>query len=429
MNRSEPVTAGRGRTFTRRELLGAGARLGAGSLGALALPSLTDARRLATMLGAIGPQAEAMKSPPRRPTLVLGTLYGGNDGLNTVVPYGEPAYVENRKAMRIFPDEVLPIADGLGLHPALEGIKALWDAGHVAIVQGIGYPEPNLSHFASMAIWMAANLDADETTGWLGRWLDATGSDPLRSLSIGPVVPPVLVGARQQASTLVDSTTPSHQLPPGDSAFQSDFTTSQRQWQSRGELENLVGQCGLDLVQIGSVAAQALSKEAPLSVPGRDAGDFGTQLSVIGELILAGLPASVYQASMQGFDSHADELSMQRTQLSQMDAAVTALFNGLGHEPAGARTVLVLYSEFGRRVLANASGGTDHGAANVAFVIGLPVRGGLYGEMPSLTRLDENGNLVHNVDFRSLYATLLDEVLGVDHRPFLGGTWPTLRFI
>lgn len=415
-------------TFSRRQLLASAARYGAGSLGALALASLADPSRLAVLLGEVGRRSEAVPAAGER-TLVLGSLYGGNDGLNTLVPYDDPLYVRNRLAMRIQPDAVLPISPGVGLHPALVGIKALWDAGLVAIVQGVGYPEPNLSHFASMSIWQAASTDAAVTTGWLGRWLDGGAADPLAALSIGSVLPQALVGSNRQASALVDSTSPSDQLPPGNAAFQHDFATSQQQWPARSELANLVGQSGLELLRIGSVAATALREEAPMSVPGRDGGDFGKQLSVIGELILAGLPTRVYQASMQGFDSHADELSMQAGQLGQMDAAVTAFFSGLGTRPEARGTVLVLYSEFGRRVQANASGGTDHGAASVLLVIGHAVRGGLYGEMPSLAELDENGNLVHNVDFRSVYASVLEDVLGLEPRSVLGASWPTLRLL
>jgi uncharacterized protein (DUF1501 family) len=419
------------RTFSRRELLGNAARLGALGLGARALGPLTDAARLSRMLHEeqADPSLRPAAAPAAARQLVVGTLYGGNDGLNTVVPFADPAYVKQRTAMRILPDAVQKIGPDLGLHPSLVGIKALWDAGHVAIIQGVGYPEPNLSHFASMAIWMAASTEGDVASGWLGRWLDATGSDPLRALTVGPNVPQALVGERQQASAVADSTSPQAQNVSWDPEFSKLYHSVQQLELAGTPLENLVAQTGLNLIEVGKVAAGALSRTLPLSVAGRDGGDFGTQLSVIGQLIEAGLPTKVYQASMGGFDTHSDELQTQAALFSQLDAAVTALFNGLGRSAHGAGTVLMLHTEFGRRVLANASGGTDHGAANVVLVIGRGVRGGLYGEPPSLTRLDQDGNLVHHVDFRQVYATLLEHVVQVESRPFLYGSYPTIGFL
>lgn len=424
------------RSFSRRDLLGNAARLGALGIGtvglrASGLGTLTDAGRLARMLAEerADPSLAPSKSALASRKLVLGTLYGGNDGLNTLVPYDDKAYIAQRAAMRILPNQVLPIAHGLGLHPSLIGIKALWDAGHVAIVQGVGYPEPNLSHFASMAIWQAASTDADVSTGWLGRWLDTSGADPLRALSIGPVVPQALVGEAQQASALQDSTSPQAQQVSGSSGFQDLYELVETIAASRTGLENAVALSGSNLVKVGNTAYAALNKEKPLTVANRDGGDFGNQLSVIGECILAGVPAKVYQASMGGFDTHSNELQTQAENLSQVDAAVTALFNGLERDPSAAGTVLLLYTEFGRRVLANASGGTDHGAANVVFVIGRAVKGGLYGDTPNVSRLDENGNLIHNVDFRSVYATLLEYVVEVESAPLLDGRFSTLGFI
>ncbi len=419
------------RTFSRRDLLGNAARLGALGLGAGGLRQLTDAGRLSRMLAeerANPALAPATPAPASR-RLVLGTLYGGNDGLNTLIPYDNPTYIAQRSAMRIMPEAVLKLGPQLGLHPSLVGIKALWDAGHVAIVQGVGYPDPNLSHFASMAIWMAASTDAEVSTGWLGRWLDATGTDPMRALSVGASVPQALVGNLQQASALADSTEGAAQTVSWDPVFRQLYTTVQELELAGTPLENLVAHTGLNLIHVGEVASEALARQRPLTVPKADASDMATQLSIISELIMDGVPTKVYQASMGGFDTHSDELSTQAALFSQLDAAVTAMFNALGRNPNGAGTVLVLYTEFGRRVLANASGGTDHGAANVVFVIGRGVKGGLYGDFPSLSRLDPDGNLVHNVDFRSVYATLLEHVLEVDSKSFLGGSFPTLGFM
>lgn len=429
-----------GRTFSRRELLGsaagaAGAALAtglggsfAGVAGATARP---DAARLAAMLAE--ERADPALAPPTARAserqLVLATLYGGNDGLNMLVPYDDPAYISQRSAMRIFPDAVARIADGLGLHPALVGIKALWDAGHVAIVRGVGYPDPNLSHFASMSIWMTGDPTGATGSGWLGRWLDATGTDPLRAMTIGPTVPQLFAGEKQQASALQDSTDPSGQLPPGNKAFQAVYSEAQRITSLDTGIENVIATSGTNMLQIGHTAHDALAKTKPLELGGRDAGDFGTELGVVAQMIEYGLPTKAYQVQMGGYDTHADELGTQAQLLSQLDAGVTAFFNATGRSAKGAGAVLVLYSEFGRRVWANASGGTDHGAANVVFVVGRSVKGGFYGEMPSLARLDEDGNLVHHVDFRSVYATLLTHLIGVEPRNVLGKAYSDLGFL
>jgi len=357
-------------------------------------------------------------------------MYGGNDGLNTVVPYEDPTYLAERRNIAMKPSDVLVLGDGLGLNPALVNMKALWDAGHVAIVRGVGYPEPNLSHFQSMDIWQTASTVGDVSTGWLGRWLDRTGRDPLRACSVGSQVLPAMAGASFKASAVQDSTYAGAQLPYVSPELLGIYRELQRPYAGEPFYAAASATSGAEMLSTSKEFARAVAREkAPTYPKGLYGGDVGTQLGVVSQLIRAGLPTRAYSVTQDGYDTHSGEVGTQSQLLGQLDAAVTAFFTSLEGSPHGATTTLVAYTEFGRRVQSNASGGTDHGTANNVYVIGPSVRGGFYGEQPSLTRLDPNGNLVHNVDFRSVYATVLDRILGVDPVSFLGRRYPVLGFV
>jgi uncharacterized protein (DUF1501 family) len=363
-------------------------------------------------------------------SLVLVTLYGGNDGLNTVVPYEDGKYLAERENIALKPDTVLPIGDGLGLNPALVNLKSLWDAKQLAIVRGVGYPDPNLSHFQSMDIWQTASTLGDVATGWLGRWLDRTGKSPLRACSVGPQVLPAMAGQSFKASAVQDSTYAGSQLPDADPEFLALYREMQRARPGDGLYEAATATSGAEMLSTSREFAHAIGREpAPVFPKGVDGGDIGTQLGVVSQLIRYGLPTRAYSVTQNGYDTHSGEVGTQTQLLTQLDAAIAAFLASLADHPAGAGTTLVIYTEFGRRVDSNASGGTDHGTANNVYVIGPSVHGGFYGEQPSLTKVDPNGNLIHNVDFRSVYATVLEHILGVDAKPFLGASYPNLGFV
>ena len=344
--------------------------------------------------------------------LVIVSLYGGNDGINTVIPVADSAYHAARPTLGYSAGEVLELSDGLALNSQLKGLEGLWKAGHLAIVRGVGYPNPNLSHFASMDIWQTANPVDGTGPGWLGRWLDLTGSDPLRAVSVGATLPPMLRGAKQSATavTSTEITLPALVEPALDAlcAAGSDRT---------GVLAD-VAQSGADLVQVRSQLDALHAGQTGAST------DLSGQLGIVAALINAGAPTQVYQVSLSSFDTHADEKASHERLLSTLDRAVSGFFQAV-HAPA----ILMTFSEFGRRPAENASGGTDHGTAAPLFVAGHTVKGGFYGEEPSLTSLDANGNLVHTVDFRSVYATVLEHVLGVDPVSVLAGRFTPLPFI
>jgi uncharacterized protein (DUF1501 family) len=319
----------------------------------------------------------------------------------------------------------------LGLHPALVGLKSLWDAGQVAIILGVGYPDPNLSHFGSMEIMQSADPTGDSSTGWVGRWLDACGSDPTRALSVGPNLPQVFTGESQQASTLTDSTSPSSQSPSGDPVFVSAYSGLEHAFKHEPPLEAAIAQAGADLLVVGAKASAALtSQRPPAPKSASPAGDIGNQLDIVAELVKAGMPTKVYGVNWGSFDTHAGQLGAHWELLSQLDAGVR---NFMGDFPAvsGRRLspVIVIYSEFGRRVQSNASAGTDHGAASNVIVVGPSVKGGFYGEQPSLKRLDDAGNLRYSTDFRRVYATLLADIMGAEPHSFLGAQFAPMTFL
>jgi uncharacterized protein (DUF1501 family) len=357
--------------------------------------------------------------------LVVVTLYGGNDGLNTVVPAGDPAYQKARPELAYQPDEVLDLGEGLGLNPGLKGLKGLWDDDVLAVVRGVGYPEPDRSHFRSMAIWQTGSPKTSVPTGWLGRWLDAAGADPLRAVSVEPTLPPLLAGATTAAASLPVR---GLKLPGGQvgTAFAALGKPSPGEtiWHARAakslqDLQNAVRVLG------GAVHDQAEREEDADEerTNGASAGggsQLGVQLDLVAGLIEAGVPTRAYSVSLGGFDTHADERGTQQRLLTELDNALTPFVQRMRRTDRGRNVVVLVYSEFGRRVAANGSDGTDHGTAGPLFVIGDKVQGGFHGEQPSLTDLAD-GDLKATTDFRDVYSAVLRDVLGAEPQRVLDG--------
>ena len=410
---AEPAATGLSR---RRFLAGAGAAVGAAAVGG----GLAGRALVAPAAPATSPAA---KSTSGHGPLVVVTLYGGNDGLNTVVPYADPAYAKARPTLGYQAGQVLDLGEGLGLNAKLTGLHQLWQEGHLAIVRGVGYPNPNLSHFASMDIWQTANVEDGSGAGWLGRWLDRTGPDPLRAVSLGATVPPMLHGASRTATALTAARIDLPAVP----GLMSAYSSLEAPGADRTGLAASIAGSGSDLLQARAELDRLRpSAAAPTTA---SAQDLAGQLTVVAQLIAAGCPAEVYEVSLASFDTHAEEKANHESLLGQLDAALTAFLHSVAATPAGRQVVVMTFSEFGRRPAENASGGTDHGTAAPLFVLGPGVRGGFYGEEPSLTALDANANLVHTVDFRSVYATVLDGVLRADPEAVLGGSYPTLPLL
>lgn len=360
--------------------------------------------------------------PAGQQVLVVLTLYGGNDGLNTLVPYADSAYHSARPDLAYSPDEVQKLDDQFGLNPSMAGFAKLWQNKQLAIVRGVGYPEPDHSHFRSMDIWQTAAPQTPVNTGWIGRWLDATGDDPLRAVNIGAVLPPLALGAKAAAAALplgrhrtapTDLTTALLAMSkpdPHDSPARAMVCTSI-------SADHLVDTTFARVVN-PNAADESTDQQSPAGSAGGQ-GSLADQLDMVARCITAGVPTKVYSVSQGGFDTHADEKDAQKNQLELVDKAVSSFLTTIAGTPRGQDVTLVMYSEFGRRVQANASQGTDHGTAGPMFVAGPRVKGGYYGEQPSLTDLN-NGDLKVTTDFRSVYAELLDKVLGADPRQIVG---------
>jgi uncharacterized protein (DUF1501 family) len=400
---------------------------------------------------------EAADRNPLQPgtgVLVLVTLYGGNDGLNTVVPYADPRYHDARPELAYEAGQVRRLDDHLGLNPSLEGIAKLWGEHRLAIVQGVGYPKPDRSHFRSMDIWQTASPERPVHTGWLGRWLDATGTDPLRAVAIGATLPLLLAGEKTAGAA----------VPLGPLAIPTGrqgeaFRGVEAPDAGRSPLAARVAQSGEDLLTVAARLQSVLAGvgEGEQSGPvlegsggkggvelapmpglatghgparGKRAGrggELADQLDVVARMVKAGVPTRVYNVSLGGFDTHADEKATQERLLGELDAGIAGFFEALGDDPRGRGVVLVTFSEFGRRVAANGSDGTDHGTAAPVLVAGRPVTGGLYGEAPDLGDLDD-GDLRFTTDFRRVFATLLERVLDSDPE-VLGGGYERLDFV
>ena len=398
--------------LSRRELLAGGAA----GLAGLSLP----------------PAARAAEA---RRILVIVQLAGGNDGLNTLVPVGDPRYRTLRPTVAMGANEVLPLRDSpLALHGSLGKLKALLERGQLAIVQGVGTPAVNRSHFESTAIWQTARLDPHrEPAGWLGRALeqraDAIGQ-PLTALGIGGAgTSPVLVGTRAPYPSL--ASVEAFAVQP-DRRFPQDAPALER---ALAALHGNAREDGSPAAYIRRVARTALGASAALasatqgyrSMVEYPKGAFGDQLRLVAQLCASPLGTTAFHLTLGSFDTHANQKRQQATLLQQLSDGIAALLEDAeAHGFAGHLAVLT-YSEFGRRAQENASGGTDHGAGSVAFLVGPGVRGGLYGKAVDLGALVD-GDVPSTLDFRALYASVLQSWLGLKAGPVLGSTPPAPVF-
>ncbi len=385
----------------------------------------------AVALGAAPPlfvarTAAAAPPGPDQRVLVVLELAGGNDGLNTVVPYARDEYRKGRPGLRIGADDALKLVDGMGLHPRMTGMKKLWDDGLLSIVQGVGYPNPNRSHFRSMDIWHTGIADREDTgAGWLGRALDANakrfeGATP--AVALGADRLPLALLARTVAVPSLRNVE-QYQLGLGEAT-----RAGARRQAMAALLDGPAADDDLAFVRRTARVAydtaerlQGVTKSYQPVAPYPDT-HVAKMLKTVAQMIAADFGARVYYVSMGGFDTHSQQQAVHATLLGEVSDAVAAFAADLkGHKVAD-RTALVAFSEFGRRLQENGSLGTDHGAAGPVFFLrpqGASGKGGLIGKLPSLTDLDD-GDLKHHTDFRQVYAALLDNWLGLDSVPVLG---------
>ena len=334
--------------------------------------------------------------------VVFLQLNGGNDGLNTLIPYSDPLYYQFRPNIAIPKDDVLRINDELGWNPKLKGLAAIQQAGHLSVIQNVGYPNPNRSHFRSQEIWQtASDSDIYLDQGWLGRYLDiqCQDLDPVAGVNINSVDNLALTGKQPNSVTLRNPT----QFKPVINGQSTDMTTDNPQLDFVRRIAFGTSQ-GAELIQ----AAMKKGKEATF-YPNTN---LGRNLKWVSQLIKGGLDTQVYYTSLNGFDTHDNQLVAHHRQLDQLDQAVSAFYRDLKENALLEEVTLVIFSEFGRRVKDNGSG-TDHGKAAPMLVMGAHTRGNIIGANPDLFRLDD-GDLAHKIDFRSVYASILEDVLSFD---------------
>ncbi len=408
--------------LSRRAFL---ARLGAGSA-AMASGYVLSTWQWAGPASAAAPRAGTLAASSGGRTLVVVELAGGNDGLNTLVPHADPTYHAMRPTLGV--TDPIDLDGEVGLHPKLPKLAARYEAGQVAAVEGLGYTPADLSHFASLAVWWTADRPTSDV-GWLGTYLDGTVGfdDPLAAIAIGSQPAPALLGQRSFATTITDAGGLQPRLPGWAGSPDALLGSWARFAPAKVDAHGLVGQVEravglsahartrLDQV-LGGSGASPTARAGGAAYGQTSVGD---SLALAAKLITSPLaPRLVYITGVGDFDVHQGEAQRQPSLLADLDDGIERLFAALG---ASAGNVLVMTtSEFGRRPAENGSG-TDHGTANVHFLIGPKVKGGRYGEPPSLTKLDATNNLVPTIDFRSLYATGLTWLGVEDTESVLGG--------
>jgi uncharacterized protein (DUF1501 family) len=384
------------------------------------------------------------------PILILIQLAGGNDGLNTVVPYTNDFYYQARPTLGIRPDQVLKLNDTLGLNPVMTGFKGLFDAGRLSVINAVGYPNPNRSHFRSTEIWQTAS-DEDRylADGWLGRYFDnaCAGCDPTVGISIGDRLPQAFASSNPTGICL-DNPANYRFMGAGlnddeELAHRSMYSAAPDEAQSGGSISMVSGtvtlrsgQNALDFLERTSMDAQ-VSSDRIRDVAGKvkniavyPGGGLANNLKLVARLIGGGLPTRVFYVSQGGYDTHTSQRGAQDGRLRELSESIKAFTDDLTAMGEFDRVTLMTFSEFGRRVMENGSHGTDHGTAAPMFIIGSRVKSGLLGTEPSLAPADlDQGDIKFGTDFRSVYATLLEDWLKTPSLPILGRRFDTLPMI
>ena len=375
----------------------------------------------AAFLHALGSSSRSFATAPAaadyRNLLVLIELSGGNDGLNTVVPYADPAYYALRPKLGIARDDVVQLSDRAGLHPALAPLLPLWQKRQLAVLQGVGYPAPNLSHFRSIEIWdTASSSEAYLTDGWLTRAFAATPAPRafaadgivIGSNALGP-----LAGSGTRAVALSNTDTFLRQArlaapagEPRNSAYRHILKVEADIMQAAMKLD----------------ARHAFATEFP-------AGTFGNAIKTACQIIASPAGVATVRLSLPGFDTHGAQAPTQARLLGELARGIVALKGALEELDRWNDTLILTYAEFGRRPRENLSAGTDHGTANTHFALGGRVMGGFHGEAPALDRLSADGNLTHALDFREVYATVLERWWRIPSQPTLGQRFSPVPFV
>lgn len=385
--------------------------------------------------------------------LVVIQLAGGNDGLNTLVPYGDDAYHKARPRLGKKDKEIIKLDDYLGLNSSMPYLGSLFKEGGLGIVQGVGYPNPNRSHFVSTSIWETADTSNHSATGWLGRYFDnaCPGADPTVGISFNKTQPESF-GALKNPGVCLNTPDLYQWIHGGGEQAQAEEFFADLNKPSEpddnppvdggsiampagGKVGGVKGEDNLAFLERVALDARVSSKKIlelaskhKTNVP-YEGTPIARNLNLVSRMIAGGMPTRVYYVSHGGFDTHNQQANSHDRLLGQLDSALKSFFTDLKQQGNDKRVVLMTFSEFGRRVSENASAGTDHGKASCMFVAGPAIKGGIFGKRPSLTELSE-GDITHTVDFRSVYGTLLaDWLRAPDVKPILGSSYPKMGLL
>ena len=368
----------------------------------------------------------------REKVLVVIQLSGGNDYLNCIVPYENGHYKDARPNIKITDDQVIPLDKGYGLNPGMNPIKDLYDQGKVAIIHGIGYPVPNRSHFRSMDIWHTAEPTTVGSKGWLGQaiaQLDPIGRNVVTAVNFANGLPRALAAPNVPVASVADLE--NYGLLTGVAGAEqrnmalNTFSRMYTPLIGSGAVMDYLGQTGLDAMRGADIL-----KEGPKRYTSNveyPENPFAKSMKAVAQVHFADLGTRIFYTQYGSFDTHTDEVALQKRLWEDISSSVAAFFQDLEEHQLGDEVTILMFSEFGRRVRDNGTG-TDHGSGGVAFILGNQIKGGHYNEYPSLdpVKLIE-GDLAFNNDFRGLYTDILEDWLKVEARPIVNGVFEKVR--
>jgi len=407
---------------SRREFLRSGFfGIGVG----LAMPLIFERASLAIAAESF---LEGTEAHPER-ILVVVEMASGNDGLNTVIPFRNDIYYKARPSLAVRASDVLKLNDEVGLHGSMTGFKSLWDQGKLAIVQGCGYPNPNRSHFTSMEYWHTAVPNSAESLGWVGRFADANWpkAEPNKIVNIAERQSLAVQAGKHAPVVFAD---PNRFVRAGDPSQEPVYKNVLDRKSEQGnktlaflrDISRTAAESSVKVREAASSYKTTISYGSESSV-----ATLATDLKKVAALISAGFGTRVYYVSMGGFDTHSGQAGAQQQLLMYVADALEGFLKDVKRMDRGSDVAVMMFTEFGRRVSQNQSGGTDHGAATPMYILGEKVKGGLYGSYPSLDKLDSNGDLIMTTDFRKVYATMIAEWMGYkDTRAILKGDFTAI---
>lgn len=366
--------------------------------------------------------------------LVVVQMGGGNDGLNTVVPYSDGTYYQVRPTIGQAADKVLPLNQQVGFNPVMTGMHDLFKDGKVAVVQAVGYPNPNRSHFRSIEIWQTARPDKIAETGWLGRYLDCSdctkNGNIFAAVNVEPTLPKTLLSNKVMVPSVSNVFDFKFRTDPQylqDHATQvKTFEDIYGSFSSKRPHAEILRKAGLEANKASDYLQKIVrSYHSEVKYPD---GSFGNGLKFIAQMIAGGVDSRIFTVNLDGFDTHTNQLSSQNRLLKQFSEGISAFYKDLQTHNLQDDVIIFAFSEFGRRVAENNGRGTDHGTAAPTYIIGSPIKGGVYGDPPSLTSLDD-GDLKYKIDFRTIYATILDKWMKADSKEVLGQQFEYIPFV